>query len=335
MITKIYKNQIDLSYNKDHKIYDYIKSKVNNSNEYYFDNQLVITMNQFYRIDMTMQIINKNIQMIMQINNNKIKNLFLSCNPLIIIENDKQYLNDLFNDNINNNILSLIDNYDNNNIHNAILWINSLYDKINNLFDDRDKEQNNADEIISLIYVVGLFEWYHISLIYDHVNQNNNKKCSMYLGEYIMFDLGLESKYSNKLIEIKQFCKSKYYSHAIIFIVDKNNLLIYDPDDDPINETTTMYKKTMSVIDNFCNIINKTNETGKIRLKYPIQSLSSADKYCIYHCIMLILKIGSTKKKYNYNCLIKKILKLDKIHPNMKMNTILNNINNLIDLSMK
>ena len=351
MIKKIFDNQIDISYDKNHHIYQYVKHKVNKSNEFYFDTELVISFNQFNRIDMTMQIINKNIKLaecnnikLAECNNIKINDIHNRFDIDRLIETDKLKLFEQFNDDIVANIAKLKNEYINfhgRGILDSITWIDNLYRKINDILQIDKLNSSNVmsnvnvlNEIISLLYFGGLFEWYHLMIITNHMENNKDKKCCLYLGEISIFNWELELKYTSSIKELKQFCTSRYAFHAVTFIVDKNNILMYDPDDDEINKDSDSRHERMASVKRICSIINKQDKTHEIRLNHPIQSLSMCDKYCIYHVIVLILNIGQSKK-YNYYKVKKYILKLDKINPKLSIHKILSNIDKLIDLSIQ
>lgn len=298
-INVIHEIHMEISYDQNHCIYQYIENIINSSC-FKFDRQNIMTINKFKRFDTGLQIINNNINLsyidMKSISNDeKILLLFNKCDRTYLnqqIESDRENSSKGFTDENLLIIHDMFNEYEYNvsmGIDTTIKWIMNKYFSVKYILQSQKNKissTNIINEIIMTIYVLGLMEWFHIMIFnYNFNNLNGNNK--IILCEILDIELNLLMDYD--IGSLNTFLKNEYCSHSVVYIFEDANLYVFDPD---LDESTKVDKDLINVYDRLCFILNKKNKTLDIILKNPIQSLLD-DNYCIFHCIEFMLNLAN------------------------------------------
>jgi hypothetical protein len=281
----IHDTHMEVSYNQDHPIHIYIEDYVNQSQNFVIDRTFIISINRFDRYDMSLCFLKNQIYQTKESFIDSFKHYCLKesniqynhVNEIYrMIENDKQYLIKHFNQSIIDIIESLVKLYEgivNQSNINIFEWIYRLYDELKNIKND----DGGINKYIGTLYFLGLQEWFHLSVIdrlYNRINKKTNNICTIVWGEENAIEL--ENLSDLTIDEIMNHMNHEYCSHSILYMIDKNNISIYDPDYDYQNPSIEGKEKRL------CNFMSK---------KYlSFQSITD-DQYCVFHCIDFLFKL--------------------------------------------
>lgn len=296
----IHDTHMKVSYDQNHPIHIYVEDCINQSQNFVMDRTLTISMNRFNRYDMSLCFLKNQIYKTKESFLDSLENHYFLKNTNIsfdhiddlytTIENDKQYLTKQFNPLVIDVIETLIKSYEriincSNSFVSLCQWIYYLYDELKNikaLKDHGNMEDDKKNKYIGTLYFLGLHEWFHllvIEVLYCSIDKKTNNVCTIIWGEENMIEL--ENLMDLSINEILTYLDCEYSSHSTLYMIDQNNILIYNPDDcdDPFFET----KK-----DKLCKILSK-----KYLLIRSIQSIQSVtdDQYCVFHCIDFVLRL--------------------------------------------
>lgn len=314
--TLIYKTHMEISFNHNHNIYNYITNTVKKNNNC-FDNNFQICINSFGRYSYGLAIMKRltydeYIDLIDIINNNKLidfnKIKRWGYSILDIIENDKI-------ENFTNNYkkflqrlylsFSILLKYckNKNNYTELFLWIFKNYKRIYN-------KNLNSSEFLVYYYFLESLELFHLTLIkasYKKLSKNCNTLFVIGDNLYIEYDDLL--KYTSK--ELYDFFDHEVYSHSTLYIFNNNNFTLYDPDYDLTTENN---------IDKLKNYL-ELNRYIPIKLNKSIQSITD-DWFCIFHCIRFILLINKFNININSNLFSKFIKKFEEFQKKQNRKSI-------------
>ena len=300
-----------VSYDQNHPIHIYVEDYVNQSQNFVLDRTLTISINRFARYDMSLCFFNNQIYQTKELfvdsfnhyffkeNNTPCDKPYQDINDLyVIIENDQPLLTKPFDISVLDIVASLIKSYEeiinssNSNIFETLcLWIYHLYDGLKNIKsvenvegDENVEGVENAEKnkCIGTLYFLGLLEWFHLLVIdtlYCQINKKTNDVCTIVWSEENMIEL--ENLSDLSIDEIRNYLICEYSSHSTLYMIDQNNISIYNPDDD------YNYGNDNLPVERLCKFMSK--KYLLIESDESIQSIID-DQYCIFHCVNFLLR---------------------------------------------
>jgi hypothetical protein len=182
----------------------------------------------------------------------------------------------------------------------------------------------HAEIIIGVYHFLSQLEWFHMVmttfLCRDTLKKIKDteslKKYAVIFGERNLIEYEFIDTYS--IDEIRDLFSSCYASHTTLYLIGKDLIYMFDPDEsdeeiDSIDALSYMFD------------IEKLN----IEFHNPIQSVTD-DQYCVFHCIMFVLKlIDVLSDRISQKNLIKFINYVDKSNVNTTIYDIRYFISNL------
>jgi hypothetical protein len=313
---------MDVSYDQDHPIYKYIERCANKSKSFKFDRKCTISINRFQRYDMSTQLLKKTIF--------PSKESFFEQFQKSILDQDLvKFLLDSIQMSTDAH-MNVSDSYDGDVIEMSNHLNKQTDIRVRELIkqyegcvrDDHDESDpnpiSNTEEyipselnviFISTLLFLGTLEWFHllvIRMMVDQQRESSDNRCLLISGEETEIEYEYMCMFSMQ--EIKDFFTSEYNSHATVYLIHRDHITMFDPDEDN--------KKDDILIDKLCTVLEK--EYIHMNLCPSIQTLTD-DQYCIFYCIDFILKIlemidddysaGSLKKFMEYMKNINKLTK--------------------------
>jgi len=182
-------------------------------------------------------------------------------------------------------------------------WIYDKYHILTTMYEDEDNHESdsisNTEEyipselnviFISTLLFLGTLEWFHllvIRMMVDQQRKSSNNRCLLISGEETEIEYEYMCMFSMQ--EIKDFFTSEYNSHATVYLVHRDHITMFDPDEDnKKNRNDFDALKYDVLIDKLCTVLEK--EYIPMNLYPSIQTLTD-DQYCIFYCVDFILKI--------------------------------------------
>lgn len=181
-------------------------------------------------------------------------------------------------------------------------WVFDKYEKLRILYESDDSSQRHDSktgellvtdvnvEFISTLLFLGTLEWFHLMIIgmmVDRLRSESGDRCILIPGEETTIEHEHMAIYSMQ--DIRDFFSIEYSSHATVYVVNKQQISIFDPDgDDKKNRNDADEEKYSVLVDKLCLVLEK--EYVPIDLHPSIQTLTD-DQYCIFHCIAFILRL--------------------------------------------
>lgn len=322
-IKQIHDIHMGVSYNIDHYIYKYVEHTINKMSSFKFDRKIIVSINQFKQCDLSIQIINNIIDLknIMNIFSNDqtqiIEDISKSCTKQHIFNLVKSDLYEYVTPdttmtimhNFINNVYALIDHFFNldDNILCRVSWIINIYSQIINKLTTKDNEMSIKDAdnevifIVSSLYVLSLFEWFHLTIVSHQITKKMDKLCFLALGEITNIDIISLAKYT--LSDLQEFLTENYCSHSVVLLITDKIMYSYDPNGYDNNDNNCYNR--------ICKVINKPhatphnrlvaqrvvpltfglmNITRDLKLSNPVQNITD-DQYCIFHCFDFMINI--------------------------------------------
>lgn len=247
---------------------------------------------------------------------------------------------------------------DDNNINNSdktFLEELKLSSSIGHLFlNENDSDgyslvENYGEVFVGIYHFLSNLEWFHMLvtlILYDeHIGSKNmSQKYSLVFGEINMIEYEYIHTYS--LFELKTLFTHDYMSHSVLYVIGKDILYVYDPDDlsDSDDDKFNSLDSLNYILD-FSSIIFPDYNHDLIidKLKYAqicnecitksIQTITN-DQYCIFHCIWFVLRlIDSLSHRMNQKNFIHFLKHIDKLNKMTTINDVRFFIHNLKEKS--
>ncbi len=347
---------MDVSYDQDHPIYKYIERCANKSKSFKFDRKCTISINRFQRYDMSTQLLKKTIfpskesffeQFQKSILDQDLVKFLLDSiqmstdahmNVSDSYDGDVIEMSNHLNKQTDIRVRELIKQYEGcvrDNPYPLIIceWIYDKYHILTTMYGDEDDHDesdpnpiSNTEEyipselnviFISTLLFLGTLEWFHllvIRMMVDQQRESSDNRCLLISGEETEIEYEYMCMFSMQ--EIKDFFTSEYNSHATVYLIHRDHITMFDPDEDNKKDDKKDDVKYDILIDKLCTVLEK--EYIHMNLCPSIQTLTD-DQYCIFYCIDFILKIlemidddysaGSLKKFMEYMKNINKLTK--------------------------
>jgi hypothetical protein len=294
MLNNIHNVHMGVSYDLEHVIHKYVEYRVGSSKHFSYNKKFIITLNQFSKYDMSIHFLNSTIfptkeEFVSNLHyfdyfNNTNNNSFKILQPSLLnsLNDSENLVMNKFDQTTKDMVCEYIKEYEKflkcGDHFIVCLWIYSLYEQLRAMY-LTENETNKVKRFVSIMYFVGLLEWFHLLVIKIlYCTLFNEKKSVIMFGECLLIELDNLTNFS--MSDIRTFFSCEYCSHSELYIIDCDRIMVYDPDDGSDNDIVS--------INRLCSFLEK--EYISISLNKSIQSITD-DQYCIFHCMNFLLKL--------------------------------------------